>query len=39
VLSGEDVSPEYKSISAETRGAIRDILMQTKKDLPVYWRL
>ncbi len=39
VLSGEDVSPEFKSLSAETRAAIRDILLETKKDLPAYWRL
>lgn len=39
VVSGEDVSPEFKSISVETRAAIRDILLETKKDLPAYWRL
>ncbi|MSU36397.1 MAG: hypothetical protein EXS36_15130 [Pedosphaera sp.] len=39
VLSGEDVSPEFKSLSAETRAGIRDILVQTKKDMPAYWRL
>lgn len=39
VISGEDTSPEFKSLSAETRTAIREILVQTKKDLPAYWRL
>jgi len=39
VLSGEDASGEFKSLSAETRASIRDILVQTKKDLPAYWRL
>jgi hypothetical protein len=39
VLSGEDASGEFKSLSTETRAAIRDILVQTKKDLPAYWRL
>mgnify|MGYP000390831836 CR=1 FL=1 len=39
VLSGEDTSGEFKSLPAETRVAIREILVQTKKDLPAYWRL
>jgi hypothetical protein len=39
VLTGEDTSPEFKPLSTETRAAIRDILVQTKKDLPAYWRL
>ena len=39
VLSGEDVSPEFQSLSVETRTALRDILLATKKDLPAYWRL
>ena len=39
VLAGEDSSGEFKSLSAETRASIRDILVQTKKDLPTYWRL
>jgi hypothetical protein len=39
VLSGEDTSGEFKSLSLETRAAIRDILVQTKRDLPAYWRL
>ncbi len=39
VLAGEDVSGEYKSLTAETRAAIRAILVQTKTDLPAVWRL
>lgn len=39
VLSGEDTSGEFKSLAAETRVAIREILVQTKRDLPAYWRL
>lgn len=39
VLAGEDATGEFKSLTAETRAAIREILMQTKKDLPATWRL
>lgn len=39
VLAGEDASGEFKSLTAEARMAIRDILVQTKKDLPANWRL
>jgi hypothetical protein len=39
ILSGEDTSPDYESLSAATRTAIREILLETKNDLPVYWRL
>ena len=39
VLAGEDASDEYQSLTAESRAAIRAILMQTKKDLPATWRL
>ena len=39
VLAGEDASGEFKSLSPETRAVIRDILVQTKKDLPAYWQL
>lgn len=39
VLAGEDASGDFKSLTAETRTAIRDILVQTKKDLPANWRL
>jgi hypothetical protein len=39
ILSGEDTSPDYQNLSAATRTAIRDILTETKNDLPVYWQL
>jgi len=39
VLLGEDTSTEHQSLSADTRKAIREILIETVKDLPVDWRL
>ena len=39
VLSGEDASAGFKSLPAGTRATLRDILAQTKRDLPAYWRL
>jgi hypothetical protein len=39
VLSGQDTSAEFKSLTAPAKAAVRDILVQTKKDLPAYWRL
>ncbi len=39
VLAGVDETGEFKSLSAETRTTIREILVQTKKELPAYWRL
>lgn len=39
VLSGQDASGGFKALTPETRTAIREILVQTKKDLPAYWRL
>ena len=39
ILSGEDKSPEYQTLTAETRKAIREILIDTKPDVPVSWRL
>lgn len=39
VLSGEDPAPEFRRIPPAQRQAIREILLATKKDLPVYWRL
>ena len=39
VLSGEDITPVFKGLSPETRNDIREILLETKKDLPAYWRL
>jgi hypothetical protein len=38
ILNGNDSSPEFQSISAATRTALREILSQTKSDLPSYWQ-
>lgn len=38
VLSGKDQSEKFAHLSAEDRQAIREILRDTKKDLPDYWR-
>ena len=38
VLTGQDQSKEFGHISLEDRGAILDILLETKKDLPCYWK-
>lgn len=39
VLSGEDASAPFNRLAPEARAAVREILVQTKKDLPAYWRL
>lgn len=39
VLTGEDASLEWKDFSRVERDAIREILAQTQKDLPEYWKL
>ncbi len=39
ILNGEDRSPDYAKLGAESRSAIREILLATKKGLPAYWRL
>jgi hypothetical protein len=38
IVSGQDTSPEFEKLTPESRTAIREILMQTKKDLPACWR-
>jgi hypothetical protein len=38
VLSGNDTSPKYARLSAADRRAIVEILRDTKKDLPAYFR-
>ena len=38
VLSGADVSEKYSHLSPDDRRAILEILRQTKKDLPDYWK-
>ena len=37
ILDGEDSSAAYEKISSESRQAIREILVATKKDLPAKW--
>ena len=37
VLTGKDESEEYAHLSPETRQAILEILLATKKGLPDYW--
>lgn len=39
VLRGEDEDPEFQKITPERRGAILQILTETKRDLPAYWTL
>lgn len=39
ILSGEDSSQAYQSLQPGARVAVREILQQTKKDLPAYWQL
>jgi len=38
VLSGEDQSPEFDSLSASDRRAILEILLETKSGLPPAWK-
>lgn len=38
ILTGEDNSDKFTSLSAADRTAILEILRETKKDLPEYWR-
>jgi hypothetical protein len=38
VLSMRDNSPGFAHLTASDRKAIREILLDTKKDLPAYWR-
>lgn len=39
ILDEQDRSAEFAKLSGESRAAIREILIATKKDLPAYWRL
>jgi len=39
ILSGTDSDPAFQQIPEETRRAIRDILIETKPDIPRYWTL
>jgi hypothetical protein len=38
VLTGADQTPLYARLTVTDRTAIRDILRETKRDLPEYWR-
>jgi hypothetical protein len=38
VLTGKDQSKEFAHLSADDRNAIREILRDTKPNLPAYWR-
>jgi hypothetical protein len=37
ILSGADASEAFQPITPESRKAIHEILVETKKDLPAYW--
>ena len=39
ILNGQDTSSEFENIPAQTRQAIREILVETKTGLPDYWKL
>lgn len=39
ILTGAEPAPGPRLAEPEARATIRDILLETKKDLPVYWRL
>jgi hypothetical protein len=38
ILAGRDTAGEFEKIPAETRQAIREILIETKPGLPDYWK-
>lgn len=38
ILTGKDDSPDFKSLNTETRRAILEILVETKKDIPDSWK-
>jgi len=38
ILTGKDQSATYASLNPSTRRTIREILAETKRDLPAYWR-
>ena len=38
VLSGKETGKEFAHLSAADRAAIREIVKETKKDLPEVWR-
>jgi len=38
ILAGADKSAKFQTLTANDRKAILEILRETKKDLPAYWR-
>ena len=38
VLSGREQRKEFAALSPQDRVAVREILLETKRDLPAYWR-
>ena len=38
ILSGKDADPQFEKIPSETRQAILEILIDTKRGLPAYWK-
>jgi hypothetical protein len=38
IVSGSDQTPAYARLTATDRTAVRDILLETKRDLPQHWR-
>ncbi len=38
ILSGKDQSATYALLGSATRHAIREILTETKRDIPDYWK-
>jgi hypothetical protein len=38
ILNGHDTTPEFENVPAQTRQAVREILVETKTGLPDYWK-
>jgi len=38
ILAGQDTTPDFEKLPAQTRLAIREILIETKSGLPDYWK-
>jgi hypothetical protein len=38
ILTGKDSDPQFAKISSADRGAILEILRETKRNLPEYWQ-
>jgi hypothetical protein len=37
ILNGDDSTADFQKIPVETNTAVREILAQTRRDLPAYW--